>query len=105
MRRSLPRVMLESIGQGLRQGTKAFKGGDLSQVGGEFWVDSRGEVKWAHRMRNTRDHAEVPALLQVVGVSGSVRERGNGLVKRLSVRGMRRKGSGEAVGRPSGLRA
>ena len=105
MRRSLPRVVLESIGQGLKQGRNAFKGGDLSQVGGEFWVDGRGEVRWAHRMRNTRDHAEVPALLKVIGVSGSVRERRAGLVKRLSVRGMRRKGSGEAVGKASGLRA
>ncbi|KAF2175237.1 hypothetical protein K469DRAFT_702862 [Zopfia rhizophila CBS 207.26] len=58
---------VQSIMQGLKTGSGALKGGDLKQVGGEFLFED-GEVKWAHRMRNTRDHAEVTELRRVLGL-------------------------------------
>ena len=39
--------------------------GKKSQNGGELiWVD--GEIKWARRMQNTRDHVEVEELERVL---------------------------------------
>ncbi|KAH6683404.1 AhpC/TSA antioxidant enzyme-domain-containing protein [Halenospora varia] len=78
------------------KGGKAFQGGDYQQVGGEFMfepvdlttpicapgdnskqlgaiggneTESREEkrVTWCHRMKNTRDHAEIPELREVLG--------------------------------------
>ncbi len=68
-----------SIGQGLKQigSGLALKGGDQKQVGGEFLFEG-GEVRWCHRMRNTRDHVEVPELREVLGLGldgGEVGER------------------------------
>jgi len=60
---------VKSVCQGVMSGRGALKGGDFKQVGGEFWfVD--GEVKWCHRMRNTRDHAEVEVLRGLLGLEG-----------------------------------
>ncbi|KAI9705143.1 MAG: hypothetical protein M1836_006926 [Candelina mexicana] len=60
---------LKSIVQSLSAGTKAMKGGDYNQVGGEFlWEE--GKVVWCHRMRNTRDHAEIPVLRDRLGLDG-----------------------------------
>lgn len=67
MQKPLIRVMLASVYQGLSQGTKAFKGGDYYQVGGEFLFEN-DEATWCHRMTNTRDHAEVPELRGVLGL-------------------------------------
>ena len=67
MQRSLLKVMLGGIYQGLTSGAKAFKGGDYWQVGGEFLLQDN-ETLWCHRMTNTRDHAEVPVLRKVVGL-------------------------------------
>lgn len=50
----------------LSSGPKGFKGGNYSQNGGE-WLFEGGELKWCHRMRNTRDHAEVAELKEVLG--------------------------------------
>lgn len=86
---------LKSIKSGL-----LLKGGDYQQVGGEFLfepvnlgtpIGDLGEEKqlgskangmlgnedteekhvtWCHRMRNTRDHAEIPELREVLGLDG-----------------------------------
>lgn len=79
---------------------KVLKGGDYWQVGGEFLFEptapmdmaspspgfanadhkqlgeglaERAEEKkvtWCHRMKNTRDHAEIPELREVLGFDG-----------------------------------
>ncbi|KAF4123378.1 hypothetical protein GMORB2_6079 [Geosmithia morbida] len=46
----------------------AHKGGDMRQVGGEFLFQD-GAVKWCHRMTTTRDHTEVPELMDLLGLS------------------------------------
>lgn len=70
----------------------ATKSGDQRQVGGEFLFEPAGVVSpvttpreesgpdggaveektvtWCHRMRTTRDHAEVPELMEVLGLDG-----------------------------------
>lgn len=48
-------------------GKKGLQGGAYNQNGGEF-VFEGGEVKWCHRMKNTRDHAEVEELKEVLGL-------------------------------------
>jgi hypothetical protein len=47
---------------------KAFSGGDYAQNGGEFLVrnNEEAEVLWGHRMRNTRDHANVDEIIDVI---------------------------------------
>lgn len=62
-------VVVQSMFQCLVSGSKAFKGGDYRQVGGEFLFED-GEARWTHRMRNTRDHAEVKEVRRVVGLDG-----------------------------------
>lgn len=45
--------------------TLTTSSGKKSQNGGELiWID--GEVEWARRMQNTRDHVEVEDLKQVL---------------------------------------
>lgn len=61
--------MLKSIYQGVMSGRGAMKGGDYKQVGGEFLFED-GVVTWCHRMRNTRDHAEIPVLRKALGLEG-----------------------------------
>jgi hypothetical protein len=48
--------------------TMAFSGGDYAQNGGEFLVRNNEEVEvlWGHRMRNTRDHADVGKIVDVI---------------------------------------
>lgn len=58
---------VQSIVQGIKTGNKALKGGDFKQVGGEFLFEN-GECVWVHRMRNTRDHAEVTDLRRRIGL-------------------------------------
>jgi hypothetical protein len=58
---------VQSVVQGLKNGNKALKGGDFKQVGGEFLFED-GKPVWVHRMRNTRDHAEVEQLREVLGL-------------------------------------
>lgn len=60
---------VKSIFQELRAGRNMLKGGDIYQVGGEFLFED-GKVTWCHRMRNTRDHAEVSELRAVLGLDG-----------------------------------
>lgn len=61
---------VQSVFQGLGTGKNALKGGDFKQVGGEFLFE-RGECTWAHRMKTTRDHAEVTDLRGLLGLDGS----------------------------------
>lgn len=60
---------VKSIFQEFRAGRNMLKGGDIYQVGGEFLFED-GKVTWCHRMRNTRDHAEVSELKAVLGLDG-----------------------------------
>jgi hypothetical protein len=90
--------MWQSIRQGVTNlGGGKMKGLDWYQVGGEFLFEpkdlstpivSPGEevnrqlganngvvyeekrVTWCHRMKNTRDHAEIPELREVLGLDG-----------------------------------
>ncbi|KAF2026459.1 hypothetical protein EK21DRAFT_115809 [Setomelanomma holmii] len=61
---------VQSIFQSLGTGKNALKGGDFKQVGGEFLFED-GECTWAHRMKNTRDHAEVVDLRNLLGLDGT----------------------------------
>ncbi|KAL8852204.1 MAG: hypothetical protein Q9221_002914 [Calogaya cf. arnoldii] len=70
MQYSLPSAVIRAIYQNLKAGRGAFKGGDYWQVGGEFIFDD-GEVTWCHRMKNTRDHVEVPELRRQLGLDGA----------------------------------
>lgn len=91
MRKSMLYSMTKSLIQGLKQIKVglAAKAGDLQQVGGEFLFEPVGDmtaspmvtpiledgeekrVTWCHRMRNTRDHAEIPELREVLGFNGA----------------------------------
>lgn len=61
-------VTLQSIVKTIASGRDAFKGGDVKQIGGEYLFEG-GEVRWCHRMENTRDHAEVEVLREVLGLA------------------------------------
>ena len=57
---------IKRIGEG-----DVLKAGDMRQVGGEFLLEfdgSKEKVTWCHRMRNTRDHAEIDELKGVIGL-------------------------------------
>jgi hypothetical protein len=74
IKQSLFASILSGIAQGLSSGRNALKGGDFWQVGGEFLFVRKGDgwdVEWAHRMRTTRDHAEVSELRRILGMDGS----------------------------------
>lgn len=80
--KSMASMMLSSVSQATRAGRNAFKGGDFSQVGGEFLLQGAAppqtqdaacepagpDVVFCHRMRNTRDHVQVPVLRHVLGL-------------------------------------
>ena len=92
-------AILQSIIQGLKQIRNGLvtKAGDIHQIGGEFLFEPMGDVAaspltslgeegeekqvtWCHRMRTTRDHAEIPEIREVlgfedVGVSGRNKKR------------------------------
>jgi hypothetical protein len=89
-RRSMFMAITQSVIQGLKQMKTGLvtKAGDVHQVGGEFLFEPIGDlsanattpltengeeekkVTWCHRMRNTRDHAEIPELREVLGLDG-----------------------------------
>lgn len=77
---------VRSIIQGLKAGTAVRKGGNYSQVGGEFLFDEGGRCVWAHRMRNTRDHVEVAELKRLFGMVDLKTNGGDG-VKEKGVNG------------------
>lgn len=59
---SFTQNLFSSVGEILKSGTQALKGGDFKQLGGEFVWDKEGKPVLAHRMRHTRDHSEVSSL-------------------------------------------
>ncbi|MCJ1306710.1 hypothetical protein MMC25_000353 [Agyrium rufum] len=64
-------VVVKSFLQGVSYlGRGALSAGDYSQVGGEFLVED-GKVVWCHRMRNTRDHAEIDDVMAQLDGSGA----------------------------------
>ena len=77
---SLMVLILKSISQGLRRicAGDMLKGGDLKQVGGEFLIEAEppgkgqgnfgAQVTWCHRMKNTRDHVEIPIIKEILGM-------------------------------------
>ncbi len=87
--------VVKSIAQGLKRigSGDAMQGGDMKQVGGEFLFVVQGggtplkspksgnaalkrwEVTWCHRMKNTRDHAELPDLQRALGMETEGEER------------------------------
>lgn len=117
-------LMLKSAWQGLKQVPtgNVLAGGDMKQVGGEFLFEpvsdvllspiiaspaSPGQnanfeeekrVVWCHRMKNTRDHVEIPELREVLGFDDAGKPGKN--QKRWSIAQSTRKGSGV-----SGLRS
>ena len=94
MQRSMLSVVLQSFVQELRSGRKMLRGGDFRQVGGEFLFDG-GKVVWCHRMRNTRDHAEMGVVKRELGLDGQGSEK-EAVRKRWSSAGL---GKGLELGR------
>ncbi|KAF2122693.1 AhpC/TSA antioxidant enzyme-domain-containing protein [Lophiotrema nucula] len=79
---------LQSIGQSLKTGSKALKGGDFKQVGGEFLFED-GKCTWVHRMRNTRDHCEVTDVRRMLGLDDArppMRKRWSHGIKQVKAR-------------------
>ncbi|PNY29939.1 Thioredoxin-like protein AAED1 [Tolypocladium capitatum] len=98
IRKSLSKTVIDGIGQALRSISSGLtlKSGDKRQVGGEFLFepldlvtpittpadnpvqDDGGHedngsieakrVTWCHRMRTTRDHAEIPEIMEMLGL-------------------------------------
>ena len=83
---------LQSIGQSLKTGSKALKGGDFKQVGGEFLFED-GKCTWVHRMRNTRDHCEVTDVRTMLGLDDArppMRKRWSHSIKQVKERNRNR---------------
>ncbi|GAA5999044.1 peroxiredoxin-like family protein [Rhodotorula paludigena] len=59
-------VALKSISSFFQMGNVAFPG-EWSRLGGEC-VFEQGQLKWCHRMQNTRDHAPLKELAAAAGV-------------------------------------
>lgn len=68
MRQPIYKLSFKSMLMALHSGRNATSGGDFWQVGGEFVFDADGTVSWCHRMRNTRDHAEMDELRKAIGM-------------------------------------
>ena len=115
MQRSLLSMAVRSFIQELKSGRNMLSGGDFRQVGGEFLFQN-GKVTWCRRMRNTRDHAEIPVVRQLLGLDDTPppqRKRwsaagiGSGITRRLSNRrpmswaGGPRSKSGNRLERPA----
>lgn len=118
MQRSMLSMAVKSFFQELKSGRNMLSGGDFRQVGGEFLFQN-GKVTWCRRMRNTRDHAEIPIVRQQLGLDDTPAPQrkkwsaagiGGGITRRLSNRrpmswaGGPRSQSGNRLQRPaSGL--
>ena len=115
MQRSFLSMAVKSFIQEVKSGRNMLSGGDFRQVGGEFLFQN-GKVTWCRRMRNTRDHAEVPLVRQQLGLDDTPapqRKRwsaagiGGGITRRLSNRrpmswaGGPRSKSGNRLERPA----
>ena len=115
MQRSVFSMAVSSFIQEIKSGRNMLSGGDFRQVGGEF-VFQNGKVTWCRRMRNTRDHAEIPLIRQQLGLDDtpppqrkkwSAASIGGGITRRLSNRrpmswaGGSRSKSGNRLERPA----
>ncbi|KAK0659526.1 hypothetical protein DIS24_g3815 [Lasiodiplodia hormozganensis] len=69
MKASMVSTTMQSMYQCIKSGKGIVQGGDLRQVGGEMLFED-GRVTWVHRMKNTRDHAEVEDLRSILGLTG-----------------------------------
>lgn len=67
IQQSLLGACLQSMWQIISKGSRGFAGGAWAQVGGEFLIEN-GKVTWCHRMKNTRDHAEIEDLQRILGL-------------------------------------
>jgi hypothetical protein len=109
--------VVKSIVQGVKRipAGDVTKAGDLSQNGGEYLLEVEGvdtrstqeehghnekgntglkvKVAFCHRMRNSRDHTEIPRLIELLGLSDN-----NERSRRPSSRLDRRWTSGETIG-------
>ncbi|KAK4984236.1 hypothetical protein LTR50_006732 [Elasticomyces elasticus] len=68
IRRGFLKVLTTSFWGELMAGRKALSGGNWSQNGGEEILDGEGKLVWGRKMLNTRDHAEIKELKQVLGM-------------------------------------
>jgi hypothetical protein len=80
MRQSLAGTVVSGVAMGLAMGRDATRSGEHDRIGGEFLFRRREgggewECVWAHRMANTRDHAEIAVLRDVLGLGGVGEER------------------------------
>lgn len=69
MKASMVSTTMQSMYQCIKSGKGIVQGGDIRQVGGEMLFED-GRVTWVHRMKNTRDHAEVEDLRSILGLTG-----------------------------------
>jgi hypothetical protein len=71
LKQSWSSVFFGGILQGLKAGRLATKSGEPFLNGGEFlFVESENgewKVEWTHRMKNTRDHTEIPEIGKLLG--------------------------------------
>jgi len=65
---SVVSTTIQSIWRGLKSPIAFFKGGDISQLGGDFVLGPGNHCSFASRMRWTTDHVEVPDLMAAAGV-------------------------------------
>lgn len=77
LQRSLFSMAFSSFLQELRSGRKMLSGGDFRQVGGEL-LFSGGKVTFCKRMKNTRDHAELPEIRKHLGLDRIVNSSSDG---------------------------
>ncbi|KAE8216872.1 hypothetical protein CF327_g67 [Tilletia walkeri] len=63
---SMLSMIFGGVRESLGSGMLAFKGGDIAQLGADFIFNENGEVTFAHRMINSRDHTEVPDLVRAI---------------------------------------
>lgn len=64
--RQLEQAMQNSQKEDISQDGIDGEGGDDG-----VYVEEEKKVTWCHRMRSTRDHAEIPELMEVLGLTGS----------------------------------
>ncbi|KAI8218346.1 Thioredoxin-like protein AAED1 [Colletotrichum sp. SAR 10_86] len=64
--RQLEEAMQNSQKEDISQDGIDGEGGDDG-----VYVEEEKKVTWCHRMRSTRDHAEIPELMEVLGLTGS----------------------------------
>ncbi|KAE8381771.1 AhpC/TSA antioxidant enzyme-domain-containing protein [Aspergillus bertholletiae] len=82
IRKGMTQIVAESMFQGLKYISSglAHKGGYVKQIGGEFLFEplegsaemtgqEEKQVTWCHRMKTTRDHTEIPDLMQILGIN------------------------------------